>query len=89
MSPPFRSRWGPERSRSFDAVIDTGFNGGLTLLPDWIDELRLPQVGEEPLALADGRQMVTRVYCAYAILDGSARDTSVAKATVLLRHQRL
>jgi len=71
---------GPNGARSFDAVINTGFNGGLTLPPDWIDELRLPQVGEEPLVLADGRQTVTRVYRAYAILDEAAHDTSVAEA---------
>jgi len=52
---------GPNGARSFDAVIDTGFNGGLTLPPDWIEGLGCPQVGEEPLVLADGRQTVTRV----------------------------
>lgn len=71
---------GPNGARSFDAVIDTGFNGGLTLPPDWIEGLGCPQVGEEPLVLADGRQTVTRVYRAYAILDETAYDVSDAEA---------
>jgi len=36
---------GPDGAQSFDAVIDTGYNGALTLPPDWINALGLPQWG--------------------------------------------
>lgn len=36
---------GPEGARSFDAIIDTGFNGGLALPPDWTRPLICPEPG--------------------------------------------
>lgn len=75
---------GPEGSRSFEAVIDTGFNGALTLPPAWIDTLGLPQTGEVPIVLADGRQIVSPVYTGYVLLDENAYQASVAEAPVPL-----
>ena len=49
---------GPDGAQSFDAVIDTGYNGALTLPPDWINALGLPQSGEESVSLADGRVII-------------------------------
>lgn len=71
---------GPEGARSFDAVIDTGFNGALALPPDWIDTLDLPRTGEEPIILADGSRIVSPVYLGYAILEETAYEASVAEA---------
>lgn len=71
---------GPEGSRSFEAVIDTGFNGALTLPPAWIDTLGLAQTGEAPVVLADGSHLVSPVYTGYVILDENAHQASVAEA---------
>lgn len=71
---------GPDGARSFDAIIDTGFNGALTLPPDWIPPLGLPQAGQEPVTLADGREVTTALYDAYLILDDEAYSITVAEA---------
>lgn len=71
---------GPDGEQSFDAVIDTGFNGALTLPPDWIDSLGLPQSGEESVSLADGRVIVVPLYVGYVILDNQAYEVDIAKA---------
>ena len=71
---------GPDGARSFDAIIDTGFNGALTLPPDWIPPLGLPQAGQEPVTLADGREVTAALYDAYLILDDEAYSITVAEA---------
>jgi clan AA aspartic protease len=71
---------GPDGERSFEAVIDTGFNGALTLPPSWIDSLGLPQSGEERVSLADGRVIVVPLYVGYVLLDDQAYEVDVAKA---------
>ena len=71
---------GPDDAQSFDAVIDTGYNGALTLPPDWIDALGLPQSGEESVSLADGRVIVVPMYVGYVILDDQAYEVNVAMA---------
>lgn len=69
---------GPEGARSFDAIIDTGFNGGLALPPDWIEALGLPRAWHEQMVLADGS--VTYLYDGYVILDEEAYDVVVTEA---------
>ncbi len=71
---------GPDGAQSFDAVIDTGYNGALTLPPDWIDALGLTQSGEESVSLADGRVIVVPMYVGYVLLDEQAYEVDVAKA---------
>lgn len=71
---------GPDGAQSFDAVIDTGYNGTLTLPPDWIDELGLPKSGEESVSLADGRVIVVPMHVGYVILDDQAYEIDVAPA---------
>jgi len=71
---------GPEDSRAFDGVIDTGFNGGLTLPSNWIETLGLPRIGEDLIVLADGHEATTPVYVGYVILDEHAYETPVAVA---------
>lgn len=71
---------GPDGAQSFDAVIDTGYNGALTLPPDWIDELGLPKSGEESVSLADGRVIVVPMHVGYVILDDQAYEIDVATA---------
>jgi clan AA aspartic protease len=71
---------GPDGEKSVDPVIDTGFNGALTLPPDWIDSLGLPKSGEERANLADGRVIVVPLYVGYVILDDQAYEVDIAKA---------
>jgi len=71
---------GPDGARSFEAIIDTGFNGGLALPPDWIEALSLPRAGHEQMVLADGSVTGTYLYDGYAVLDEEAYDVVVAEA---------
>lgn len=71
---------GPDGNRSFDAIIDTGFTGELTLPPDWIEDLGLPYAGVEEMMLADGRFRDTAMYDGYVIIDEEAYDVVIAEA---------
>jgi len=71
---------GPGGARSFEAVIDTGFNGDLALPPTWIEEMDLPGFGEEKVALADGQVKSVPMYIGYAILEEEAHEVAVAEA---------
>lgn len=71
---------GPEGTRSFDAIIDTGFNGGLAIPPDWIEALGLPRAGHEQMVLADGSVTGAYLYDGYVILDEEAYDVVVTEA---------
>ena len=72
---------GPDGARSFDAVIDTGFNGGITLPIDWIEDLGLSQAGDEQMVLADGSLTAAPLFDAYVILNETAYDVVVAGAS--------
>ena len=67
-------------SRSVEAVIDTGYNGGLTLPPDWIEAMGLREFGEENVVLADGSLKSIPTYLGYAILEEEAHEVVVAEA---------
>ena len=71
---------GPEGARSFNAIIDTGFNGGLALPPDWIEALGLPRAGHEQMVLADGSVTGAYLYDGYVILDEGANEVVVTEA---------
>lgn len=71
---------GLEGARSVEAVIDTGFNGGLALPPDWIEAMGLWEFGEENVVLADGRVKSIPTYLGYAILEEDAHEVVVAEA---------
>jgi predicted aspartyl protease len=71
---------GLEGSRSVEAVIDTGYNGGLTLPPDWIEAMGLREFGEENVVLADGSLKSIPTYLGYAILEEEAHEVVVAEA---------
>ncbi|MCC6446493.1 MAG: clan AA aspartic protease [Armatimonadetes bacterium] len=47
---------------TIEAVIDTGFDGFLTLSPSLIASLELPSYGIREAALADGSMISLRVY---------------------------
>ncbi len=61
------------QTQEVEAVIDTGFNGYLTLPPAVVADLGLPVVGEAEAVLADGGEAVFDVYGATVLWDGQPR----------------
>jgi len=74
---------GPDGRRSFDAIIDTGFTGELTLPSDWIEDLGLPYAGVEEMMLADGRFRDTAMYDGYVIIDDEAYEVVIAEGPTI------
>ena len=58
------------RTREFEAVVDTGFNGYLTLPTLLMEDLELPVVGDGEAVLADGSEAVFDVYGVTVLWDG-------------------
>src|SRR5436853_7066547 len=72
---------GPARqSQGIDAVIDTGFNGYVTLPRNLIDSLNLPSVGTRRATLGDGSIVVLEVYLAALSWHGREREVLVLHA---------
>src|SRR5262249_46140519 len=63
-----------------EAVVDTGFNGFLTLPPTLINALKLPWLCREQGQLADGSIMVFDVYVATVEWHGQARQVEAESA---------
>jgi len=62
----------PGQSRDIEAVVDTGFNGFLTLPTGLASELGLPFVSIGRATLADGSEIACDVYGATVLSDGQA-----------------
>ena len=60
--------------REIEAVVDTGFNGYLTLPPALASALGLSFVTTNPVLLADGGEATFDVYRATVLWDGRLRD---------------
>ena len=58
------------QTRVVEAVIDTGFNGYLTLPPMLMQALELPVVGDGTAVLADGSEAAFDVYGVTVLWDG-------------------
>ena len=58
------------QTRGVEAVVDTGFNGYLTLPPMLMEDLELPVVGDGEAVLADGSQAAFDVYGVTVLWDG-------------------
>ncbi len=54
-------------------MVDTGFNGYLTLPPALVADLGLPVVGDAEAVLADGSEAVFDVYGVTMLWDGEPR----------------
>jgi clan AA aspartic protease len=54
---------------SLDFVIDTGFNGYLTLPPQAVNAMNLPPRASTPATLADGSQVLFSIHLATIIWD--------------------
>ncbi len=63
------------QEREVDVVVDTGFNGYLTLPPELVADLGLPVVGDAEAVLADGSEAVFDV-SALRCSGTASQDTS-------------
>ena len=63
-----------------EAVIDTGFNGYLTLPSDLVNRLNLQLAGNRRATLGDGNTVVLDVYLAKVIWHGREREVLVLQA---------
>ncbi len=74
------------QSREIEAVVDTGYNGYLTLPPALAPTLGLPFVTTNPAFLADGSEVTFDVYSVTVLWDGQARhvDAHMSDATPLV-----
>ncbi len=61
-----------------EAVIDTGFNGFLSLPSTIIAALNLPWNGSDIVTLGDGSETLFDLYAATVIWDGQYRDIDIA-----------
>jgi clan AA aspartic protease len=68
------------RSHDVEAVVDTGFNGYLTLPPAGIAALGLPWLCRQPGQLADGTVLTFDVYVATVVWHGRPRGVEVESA---------
>ena len=66
------------QTREVAAMVDTGFNGYLTLPPTLVAELGLSVVGDGEAILADGREVAFDVYSVTVVWDGQPRYVETA-----------
>jgi clan AA aspartic protease len=72
---------GPDqRPQAVDAVLDTGFNGFLTLPSHVVHTLRLPFVGHRRATLGDGSIAVLDLYLATVLWHEQEREVLVLQA---------
>ena len=62
------------QSREIEAIVDTGYNGYLTLPPALALALELPFVTSNPALLADGSEVTFDVHSATVLWDGHPQD---------------
>lgn len=68
----------PERSDvEIECVVDTGFEGALTLPPDLVAALKLPYLTRISANLADDSSVMTRLHLATIIWHGVEREVIV------------
>ena len=73
---------GRDKLKSVDAVIDTGFNGFLSLPIAVIRELGLPWSYRDRATLGDGSETLFDVYNAEVIWNGQYREIEVNAAEI-------
>ena len=66
-----------QRREKVEAVIDTGFNGYLTLPSDVVSRLKLQLAGNRRATLGDGNTVVLDVYLAKMIWHSNEREVLV------------
>ena len=80
------------KSHLVQAILDTGFNGFLTLLAAWLLDMDLEFSGQNHVTLADGSEIVSDVFIAivhwngqWITIDVEAADTDPLIGMSLLR----
>ncbi len=68
---------GLNRWMKIEVVIDTGFDGYLTLPSNLINRLNLRQAGHRQVILGDGNMVVFKLYRAKVLLHGVEREVPV------------
>ena len=63
--------------RQIEAVVDTGFNGWLTLTRDLVDELDLTSYGHRPSFLANGTRTLMGIFSALVLWSGQYRPVLI------------
>ncbi len=74
------------RQRDVSAIIDTGFNGFLTLPPDLIRALALPRIARARAVVANGGEEILDICRAVVLWDGKLRAveaTSLSNAPLV------
>jgi len=66
--------------QAIEAVIDTGFNGFLSLPPTIITNLDLPWSGSDSVTLGDGSETSFDLYTAVLIWDGKYCEIDIAES---------
>ena len=66
------------QSQEFQATIDTGYNGYLTLNRQVVTALRLPFAGYRRATLADGSKVLLEAFLAQVMWHGSEREVVIA-----------
>ena len=74
---PIAVRGPAGRVRDIEAVIDTGYNGFLTLPPVLVGAPGLPFVTSGQAILADGGEATFDIHSVTVLLDGQPRDVDV------------
>ena len=74
---PIAVRGPAGRVRDIEAVIDTGYNGFLTLPPVLVGALGLPFVTSGQAILADGGEETFDIHSVTVLLDGQPGDVDV------------
>lgn len=69
-----------QQPQSVEAVIDTGFNGYLTLSGEMIHRLALPSAGHRRAVLGDGTVVVLNAYLAKVFWHEQAREVLILQA---------
>ncbi|MFB6232023.1 MAG: hypothetical protein ABEL04_12805 [Salinibacter sp.] len=71
---------GPAGTRGIEALVDTGFNGGLTLSSGLIAALDLPEKTVMEVTLADGRVRDVQTYVGTVALNGTSKRVLIAES---------
>ena len=69
-----------QKREKVEAVIDTGFNGYLTLPNDLINYLKLQLAGSRHVTLGDGNVVVLDMYLAKVLWHGREREVLALQA---------
>ncbi len=69
-----------QKRENVEAVLDTGFNGYLTLTNDLINSLKLQLAGSRHVTLGDGNVVVLDMYLAKVLWHGQEREVLILEA---------